>query len=479
MHYVSPAGQNAGPSLLALLLLGTTARCAQPACERDPLGCQVPTVTIQGAPRLSLTRDVTLQLNIQKQFASSPTALRVVQTTTGSATGAALAQLKLTLQCPDLTACPVTVASDDLKSAGFTPGEAQLTVLDAPDGTGPLSSMAQMLRIDDPQFVFVSDGGYDAGDGWPLPPVPTGWQNQGLRWMSTIPTAGNAQGILVRAAIDSGNYDVNSLYVATYNAISHDFTLTPRSNGIIGKSAFYSDASFLWHLTRVNGAAEEYNLAKIDLRNINGPDITLRVKTTLTGPPRLLAVTPDGVSAAIADATQAVSHFSTGGSEPPMVASSDGQPVLALQGFTLITTPEIAVVNADRVRLFDTTSFQPLAASAALNGLTMPGPIATLSASDLNNDGLPDLLVANGLLLTIWAQKPDHTFSIVNYLQLPSVSSPCPENPELKIVRTVRGLSSGELDGQPGVDLMIATEDACEQTGTPLTARLFVFLHGN
>ena len=64
------------PRLAALLLAGATAHCAQPACERDPLGCSVPMVTLAGTPRLSLTRDVTLKLNIKKQFSSSPTSLR-------------------------------------------------------------------------------------------------------------------------------------------------------------------------------------------------------------------------------------------------------------------------------------------------------------------------------------------------------------------------------------------------------------------
>ncbi|HNM26086.1 MAG TPA: hypothetical protein PKL15_11680, partial [Saprospiraceae bacterium] len=95
-------------------------------------------------------------------------------------------------------------------------------------------------------------------------------------------------------------------------------------------------------------------------------------------------------------------------------------------------------------------------------------------SSDLNGDGLTDLLVANGLTLAIWAQRADRTFAAVNYLQLPAVNAPCPENPDLKLVRTVRGLASGELDGAPGVDLLVATEDTCEQTGTPQTARLFV-----
>lgn len=457
----------------ALLLAGVTARCAQPACEREPLGCSVPMVTIAGTPRLSLTRDVTLQLSIKKQFSTSPTALRVQQVTSGQR-----AELAIRLQCPDLSSCAVTVASADLKTSNFLPGEAQLAVLDAPDSTEPLVSSAQTLRIDDPQFVFVPDGG-DAGLGWPLPDVAPGSQNLGLRWMSAVPTVGNAQGILARAALDSGNYEVNSLYIAAYNAISHDFTLTPRANGIIGKSAFYSDASYLWHMTRVNGATESYNLSKIDLRNINGPDVTLRIKTLLTGPPTLLAVTPDGVSAAIADETQAVSHFSTGGAEAPGPVTGDGRPVVALQAFQLISAPQLAVVNPDRVRLFDVVAYQALPAGNALSGLPGPGAISTLAASDLNGDGLTDLLVANGLTLAIWAQRADRTFAAVNYLQLPAVNAPCPENPDLKLVRTVRGLASGELDGAPGVDLLVATEDTCEQTGTPQTARLFVFLHGN
>lgn len=457
----------------ALLLAGVTARCAQPACEREPLGCSVPMVTIAGTPRLSLTRDVTLQLSIKKQFSTSPTALRVQQVTSGQR-----AELAIRLQCPDLSSCAVTVASADLKTSNFLPGEAQLAVLDAPDSTEPLVSSAQTLRIDDPQFVFVPDGG-DAGLGWPLPDVAPGSQNLGLRWMSAVPTVGNAQGILARAALDSGNYEVNSLYIAAYNAISHDFTLTPRANGIIGKSAFYSDASYLWHMTRVNGATESYNLSKIDLRNINGPDVTLRIKTLLTGPPTLLAVTPDGVSAAIADETQAVSHFSTGGAEAPGPVTGDGRPVVALQAFQLISAPQLAVVNPDRVRLFDVVAYQALPAGNALSGLPGPGAISTLAASDLNGDGLTDLLVANGLTLAIWAQRADRTFAAVNYLQLPAVNAPCPENPDLKLVRTVRGLASGELDGAPGVDLLVATEDTCEQTGTPQTARLFVFLHGS
>lgn len=479
MLYRSPPLTRLDPflNILGFALLGaaagTTASCAQAACERDPLGCSVPLVSIQGTPRLSLTRDVTLKLSIKKQFSTSPTALRVQQLTGGQR-----AMLAIRLQCPDLTACQVTVQSGDLKTGGFTPGEAQVAVLDAPDATEPLASMEQTLRIDDPQFVFVPDGG-DAGTGWPLPGVPPGWENQGLRWVSTVPTAGNAQAVIAQAAIDSGGYDVNSVFIATYNAISHDFTLTPRANGIIGKSAFFSDASFLWHMSRINGASENYNLSKIDLRNINGPDVTLRTKTALTGPPTLLAVTPDGVSAAIADGTQTVSHFSTGGAEAPSPVSSDGRPVVALQTFQLISAPQLAVVNPDRIRLFDVVAFQSLPASGALTGLTMPGPIATLYAGDLNNDGLPDLVVANGLTVALWGQRPDHTFSAVNYLPLPGVDAPCPENPDLKLVRTVRGLGSGELDGQPGVDLLVATEDSCEQTGMPQTARLFVFLHGN
>lgn len=473
MHYRS----RTLPRCLAWLLVGataaTTAHCAQPACERDSLGCSIPTVVISGTPRLSLTRDVTLKLNIKKQFSSSPTSLRVQQKAGGQQ-----AELALRLQCPDLTACQVTVGSGDLKSKGFTPGEAQVAVQDAPDAVEPLTSIEQTLRIDDPQFVFVPDGG-DAGAGWPLPDVPPGWQNQGLRWVSTVPTVGNSQTVIAQAAIDSGNYDVNSIFIATYNAISHDFTLTPRSNGIIGKSAFYSDASYLWHMSRINGATESYNLSRIDLRNINGPDVTLRMKTVLLGPPTLLAVTPDGVAAAIADSTQAVSRFSTGGAEAPIEVSSDGRPVVALQTFQLIASPQLAVVNPDRVRLFDIVNFQPLPASGALSGLPTAGAITTLSAGDLNGDGLTDLLVANGLTLAIWGQRPDHTFSVVNYLPLPAVDAPCPENPDLKLVRAVRGMGSGELDGQGGVDLLVATEDSCEQTGTPQTARLFVFLHGN
>lgn len=449
-----------------------TASCAQPACERGPMGCSVPTVSIEGTPRLSLTRDVTLQLNIKKQFSTSPTALRVQQSIAGKK-----AVLSIRLLCPDLAACTVTVLSSDLKTDGFIPGEAQVAVLDAPDSSEPLASPDQTLRIDDPQFVFVPDGG-DAGAGWPLPDVPPGWQNQGLRWASTVPTVGNAQVVLAQAAIDSGNYDVNSLFIATYNAISHDFTLTPRSNGVIGKSAFYSDASYLWHMSRVNGASESYNVARIDLRNINGPDVTLRTKTTLTGPPTLLAVTPDGVTAAIADATQAVSHFSTGGSEAPVAVTTDSRQVVALQTFKLVASPQLAVVNPDRVLLFDVVDFQPLPASGALSGLPTGGPITTLSAGDLNGDGLTDLVVANGLTLALWGQRADRTFNIVNYLQLPAVDAPCPENPDLKLVRTVRGLGSGQLDGQGGVDLLVATEDSCAQTGTPQTARLFVFLHG-
>lgn len=459
--------------LAALLLAGATAHCAQPACERDPLGCSVPMVTLAGTPRLSLTRDVTLQLSIKKQFSTSPTALRVQQ-----ASGGQRAELSIRLQCPELTACAVTVTSADLKAQNFLPGEAQLAVLDAPDSTEPLASTAMTLRIDDPQFVFFPDGG-EAGVGWPLPDVAPGSQNLGLRWMSAVPTVGNAQGILARAALDSGNYEVNSLYVATYNAISHDFTLTPRANGIIGKSAVYSDASYLWHMTRVNGQAELYNLARIDLRNINGPDVTLRMKTPLTGPPTLLAVTPDGVSAAIADETQAISHFSTGGAEAPSPVTGDGRPVVALQAFALISSPQLAVVNPDRIRLFDVVQWQALPAGNALSGLTAGGPISALAAADLNGDGRTDLLVANGLTVALWGQRADRTFAAVNYLQLPAVDAPCPENPDLKLVRTVRGLASGELDGAPGVDLLVATEDSCEQTGTPQTVRLFVFLHGN
>jgi hypothetical protein len=39
-------------------------------------------------------------------------------------------------------------------------------------------------------------------------------------------------------------------------------------------------------------------------------------------------------------------------------------------------------------------------------------------------------------------------------------------------------MASGELDGMSGVDLLVATEDSCQQTNTPVTTRLFVYLHG-
>ena len=125
MHYRSGTLSRTLPRCLAWLLVGataaTTAHCAQPACERDSLGCSIPTVVISGTPRLSLTRDVTLKLNIKKQFSSSPTSLRVQQTAGGQK-----AVLSIRLQCPDLTACQVPVGSGDLKSNGFTPGEAQV-----------------------------------------------------------------------------------------------------------------------------------------------------------------------------------------------------------------------------------------------------------------------------------------------------------------------------------------------------------------
>lgn len=438
------------------------------------MGCSVPTLTIDGTPtpRLSLTRDVTLTLAVKKQFTSSPTVFRVVQSLASTR-----AELDLRLTCDDLMACDVTVASADLKANHFVPGEARVAAVDAPDGNMPLVSLEQTLRVDDPEFVFAQD--VVNGEGWPLPDVPIGWQNEGVRWASTLPTTGNAQGIITRAAVDSGNYDVNSVYVVTYNAISHDFTPSSRANGVIGKSAFYSDASYLWHLSRINGPSELYNLGRIDLRDINGPDVTLRQKTPLQGPPTLLAVTPDGVSAAIADATQAVSHFSTGGAEAPTQLSSDGRAVVGLQTFQLITTPELALLNPDQIRLYDISAWQQLPASGALTALPMLGPLSTLSAADLNADGLPDLMVSSGLTVAVWAQRADHTFEVVNYLQLPGVSSPCPDNPALSIVRTVKGVGAGELDGVQGVDLLIATEDACAQSMTPLTARLFVFLHGN
>ena len=138
---------------LAWLLVGataaTTAHCASLPASATPL-LQYLYGGDPGTPRLSLTRDVTLKLNIKEAV------LIVANFAAGAAEGGrAAGGAGLRLQCPDLTACQVTVGSGDLEIEGFYPGGAGGGAGRA-DAVEPLTSIEQTLRIDDPQFVSLS-----------------------------------------------------------------------------------------------------------------------------------------------------------------------------------------------------------------------------------------------------------------------------------------------------------------------------------
>ena len=289
-----------GLALCAGLSSVTQASCSRPACELSESGCTVPALELLEPARLSLLKDVALELKIQKLFKSAPTDVRLQQPlSTGKQ-----AELRQRLVCEDLTSCSVLITAADLKTAKFEPGEVQLTALDAPESSAPLASAPVVLRIDHPQLVFAPaiEGGFL------LPDVPVGWSNQGLRWAGVAPglTSGQlAQVLIARAAVDTGSYDVSNLYALRYDAAGQTFAIAPRTNSLIGLSVLYSDAAFFWRLSRVNGPKEEYNVSRIDLRDLNGAETTLRAKLPLASPPTMLAVTADGLQAVISDGTQA------------------------------------------------------------------------------------------------------------------------------------------------------------------------------
>lgn len=451
----------------------TQASCSRPACELSESGCTGPALELLEPARLSLLKDVALELKIQKLFKSAPTDVRLQQPlSTGKQ-----AELRQRLVCENLQSCSVLITAADLKTAKFEPGEVQLTALDAPESSTPLASTPVVLRIDHPQLVFAPaiEGGFL------LPDVPVGWSNQGLRWAGVAPglSVGQlAQVLIARAAVDTGSYDVNNLYALRYDAAGQTFAIAPRTNSLIGLSVLYSDAAFFWRLSRVNGPKEEYNVSRIDLRDLNGAETTLRSKLPLQSPPTMLAVTADGLQAVISDGTQTVSRFSTAGSDLPAAVMTDATPPLGLSMQQLTTAPQLAVVSADRVRLHDLSTWQQAGTSASLSKLSDPGPIAAMTMADLNGDGLAEVVTANRLDVSIYEQRADRSLFQGNVLLIPGARGTCQNDATKQLVRTIRYLGAGDLDGVRGPDLIIATEDRCATGDTPEGVRVFVFLHG-
>ena len=157
---------------------------------------------------------------------------------------------------------------------------------------------------------------------------------------------------------------------------------------------------------------------------------------------------------------------------------TDATPPLGLSMLQLTTAPQLAVVSADRVRLHDLATWQQAGTSASLSKLADPGPIAAMTMADLNGDGLADVVAANRLDVSIYEQRADRSLVQGNVLLIPGARGTCQNDATKQLIRSIRYIGTGDLDGVRGPDLVIATEDRCATGNTPEGVRVFVFLHG-
>ena len=102
----------------------------------------------------------------------------------------------------------------------------------------------------------------------------------------------------------------------------------------------------------------------------------------------------------------------------------------------LIASPQLAVVNPDRVRLFDIVKL-PAAAGQGSGVERLPTAGRSRPAGDLNGDGLTDLLVANGLTLAIWGKGRIRLLLSRHYLAAAGGGCAVSGKPDLKLVQAI------------------------------------------